>query len=132
MSNLIYRTEAVHLATQVAAATTTKNTAALDMQNYDGVVFLGRVKTAMATTKSVNIAQASATGGTFVDISNAVVRACTNWRIDVNRPAKRYLRVETHRSSVALGDIWAIQYSARQLSSSTQTFAFAHGATSTA
>jgi len=121
--NLIYNTEIVALATTEAAATTTKNTSAVDMQNWDGCVFLGRFKTA-ATGTYVNIAQSTASGGTYSDLASTAQRNVTNWRIDVYQPRERYLRVEAHRGSVAMGDVWAIKYAQRVNSSSTQAFEF--------
>lgn len=123
MANQIYRTEIINVATTQAAATTTQTTTAVDMQGYDGVVFLGRFAAA-ATTNSANVAQATATGGTFADLAGTAQRNVTDFRIDIYRPEERYVRLEYHRASVALGDTWAIQYAGRNLSSSTQTFEF--------
>lgn len=121
--NLIYNTEMIQLATQEAAATTTKNTSAIDMKGYDGVVVIGRFKTA-STSRAVNMAQSTASGGTYTDLAGTEQRNVTDFRIDVYRPRERFLRAEYHRDSIAFGDTWAIQYKSRVRSSSTQQFEF--------
>lgn len=121
--NLIYQTEITQLATQEAASTATANTSTLDMQDYDGVVFLGRYKTA-ATGNRVRVQMATATGGTFTLLATTEQNNITDFRVDIYRPTERYLRLKYTRGSVAFGDTWAIQYQGRNLSSSTQTFGF--------
>lgn len=124
MSNLIFRTEMVNIATARGAATSTVNSAVVDMQGHESVCFLGRFATVHATTEGAQVVQASATGAAFTAITGAVARAVTNYRIDVHKPVKRFLKVKTSRQSGALGDQWAIQYGSRVRSSSTQSFVF--------
>lgn len=116
MSNLSRRTKMVHILANQAAATTTQNTSAVDMQGFDGVVFIGRFATVHATSKSFNVAQSTASGGTFSDLAGTAIRGKTDFRVDVYRPRERYLRGEYHRASGALGSSWAILYSGRRLS----------------
>jgi len=113
--SLINRTRMVHVLANQAAATTTQNSSAVDMQGWDGVVFVGRFATVHATTKYVNIAQSTASGGTFSDLAGTAVRGKTDFRIDVWKPRERYLRAEYHRASGVLGSTWAIQYNGRRL-----------------
>lgn len=125
MPNLLYRTKQLHILANVAAATTTQNSTAIDMQGWEGVLIVGRIASAMATTKSVNLAGSTASGGTFVDLAGTAQRETTDFRYDLYRPLKRFVRVEYHRSSVALGSTWAILYGGRRLSSSaTETSEF--------
>jgi len=123
MNNLGSNAKFIHILANQAAATTTQNSAAVDMQGWDGVVFLGRIATA-ATTNAVNLAQSTASGGTFSDLAGSEQRNVTDYRIDVYRPRERYLRTETHRGSVALGSQWAIQYRGRSLASATAQYEF--------
>jgi DNA-binding transcriptional regulator LsrR (DeoR family) len=123
MSNLVYRTEIINLATTEAAATTTQNTTPVDMQNFDGVLFCGRIKTAGAANY-VSAQMATATGGTYTNIVGTKQASVTNWRMDIYKPRERYVRIKTSRGSVALGDVWAIKYAQRINSSSTQAFEF--------
>lgn len=117
-SNILSRSRATRIHANIAAATTTQNSSAIDMQGWDGVLIVGDFASAMATGKSVNLAQSTASGGTFLDLAGSAQRAVTNFRFDVYRPRQRFMRVEYHRSSVALGTTWAIQYGGRRLSSS--------------
>ncbi len=117
----------LHVLANVAAATTTQNTVAVDMQGWDGVVFLGRIASAMATTLGgVNVAQSTASGGTFTDLQGTGIRGGTDFRIDIWRPRERYLRAEYHRDSTALGNTWAILYNGRRLTTITDNIGEIH------
>ena len=105
--SLIRTHKILNIATTRAAATTTQNTSAVDMQGFDAVTFFGRWKTA-ATTSNVNVAQSTASGGTYTDLTGTKVLNKTHWRIEVYRPRERFLRVEYHRGSAAFGDTWAV------------------------
>lgn len=114
MPNLLYRTEQLQVLANQAAATTTQNSAAIDMQGWDGVMILGSFATVHATTKYVNVAQSTASGGTYSDLAGTAQRGVTQFRYDIYRPRERFLRVEYHRASGALGTTWAIKYGARR------------------
>ena len=95
---------------------------AVDMQNYDGVVFF----TTFAVANPANYLKAqqdenddSAFGDAEDLAGSKVVAASTNdvtW-LDIYRPRKRYIRAYGERGgdSTALGEIYAIQYNGRLL-----------------
>ncbi len=129
MSNLGTRSKMIHVLANQTAATTTQNSAAVDMQGWDSVVFIGQYATVHATTVGVNIAQSTASGGTYVDCAGTTRRGVTDWRIEVNKPLKRYLRAEIHRVSGVLGSTWAIQYNGRALGTPTDSYVLVNSPT---
>lgn len=129
MSNLIYRSEIINIATSRGAATSTVNSSIVDTAGYDSATFIGRFATAHATTEGAQVMQATATGASFAAANGAVARAVTDYRIEVTKPRKRYLRVRTSRQSGALGDQWVILSNSRVHSSSTRSFTYANSPT---
>lgn len=103
-------------ATQATAGTAV-NTDSVDMQGYDGVVFIGALATANAGN-SVNLAQ-SADDVTFADLEGTAQVPASNGdlvAVDVYRPTDRYVRAEIDRSgaNTVTETFFAIQYRGRK------------------
>lgn len=102
-----------------SAGTSAVNSDGVDIQGYEGVLFLTSFGTA-AANNTVNVAQSDDNGSSddFTDLEGSAVALAGSsdedqW-IDVFRPTKRYVRLEAARgTSTTLESIWAILYSAR-------------------
>ncbi len=105
------------VADHTTAATTAVNSAAIDMSDYNGVLFITSFGTA-ATGNTINAAESTASGGTYVDLAGTSVTSGASdedvW-LDVYKPDKEFIRLEAVRSgaSSTLESIWAIQYEPR-------------------
>lgn len=103
-----------------SAATTAITSDVIDMQGFEGVLFITRFGTAndgnfikVQQGDESNLSDAADLKGTKVvsgtDPSNEV---CA---VDIYKPTKRYLRLHATRgTSSTLGDTYAIQYQARK------------------
>ena len=116
-NNLVYRTKALNVATTEGSAGTAVNSSFVDLQGYDGAIFIGRIATSNSGNFA-NLAQATATSASPNDLAGTRTSTggVTDFRIDVYRPEERYVRLEYDRSgtSTALGDTWAILYGAKE------------------
>lgn len=95
------------------AATSAVNSDEVDMQGFEGVLFVTSFGTA-AVDNTINGAQSSVSGGTFLDLADTeVVPGASDedvW-LDIWRPIDRFVRLEATRgTSSTLESIWAIQY----------------------
>lgn len=100
-----------------AAGTDAVNSDVIDMQNYEGVVFVGTIAAANAGN------YAKIQQGQQADLSDAADLAGTkttpgdngdSFLIDLYRPQERYVRCVIVRGvSTATGDVYAVQYGAR-------------------
>lgn len=106
-----------------AAGTTAINSTVVDMQGYDGVVFLTNMGTIAPTgTATLKVQQDVASGmGTAADLAGsgqAFVDTDDNKSVaaDVKRPRERYLRLVITRATANSdwGPIWCLQYRARK------------------
>ena len=97
-----------------AAGTTTVTGSTIDMQGYEGVLFIAKFGTA-ATDNTLKAAQGAAS-----DMSDAADLLSTSvgvgasdelvW-LDIYRPRERYVRALALRgTSTTLDSLWAIQY----------------------
>jgi hypothetical protein len=99
------------------AGTTTIDGTALDMQGYEGVVFVGSVVTAAVNNgikaqqgQASNLSDAADLAGTAVLLDATK----TQMVLDVYRPEERYVRCQVVRgTSTVIDSVWAIQYGAR-------------------
>ncbi|MDH5640127.1 MAG: hypothetical protein OEY28_02450 [Nitrospira sp.] len=107
-----------------AAGVTTINSAVVDMQGFDGIVFLTNAGTIAATgTAAVKVQQDTAVGmGGAADLAGsgqAFIDTDDNKSVavDVKRPLERYVRLVITRATANSdwGPIWALQYRARQV-----------------
>lgn len=101
-----------------SANTTTLTSDSVDMQGYDGVVFIAKYGTA-AANNVIHAEQSSDDGDSdaFTDIADSEVAAGASDEIqfiDILRPEERYVRCAALRgTSSTLEGIWAIRYQAR-------------------
>ncbi len=100
------------LAAQTSAGTAL-DSASVDMQGFEGVLFIGTVAAANAGNFA-NIAQSN-DDSSFNDLEGTKVVPGDNgdsFLIDVYKPTDRYIRCEIDRSgtNTATGDIYAVQY----------------------
>lgn len=96
-----------------ASAGTAINSTSVDMQGFEGVVFVTSLATANAGN-SVNVAQ-SEDNSTFNDLEGTAQVPASDGHlvaIDVYRPRERYVRAEVDRggTNTVVDAIFAIQY----------------------
>lgn len=109
-----------------SSAGTALDSASVDMEGFEGVMFFGRIATVDAANFA-NVAQSS-DDSSFADLLGTKVVPgddADSFLIDVFRPTDRYLRCEIDRggTNTATGDVYALQYGgARKVPTS-------HGAT---
>lgn len=118
--NLSKNTKTTLVKAAQTSAGTAINSDSVDMQGFEGVMFVGSVSTVNAANFA-NVAQSSDDGSSddFTDLLATKVVPGTNgnsFLIDVFRPEKRYVRLEIDRggANTVTGDIYAIQYGARK------------------
>jgi len=113
LSNEVKITKVVDYTSSAGSAV---NSSSVDMQGYEGVLFITSLGTANASN-TVNAAQ-SADDSTFADLEGTSVSSGSSdediW-IDIYRPTDRYVRIEYVRSgaNTTIEGGWAIQYGAR-------------------
>jgi len=99
------------------AATSAVNSDEVNMDGWDGVLFLTSFGTA-AADNTINAAQSSVSGGTFLDLADTEVSSGTSdedvW-LDIYKPLDQFVRLEATRgTSSTLESVWAIQYMSRK------------------
>jgi len=106
------------VADPTAASTDDVESASVDMDGWDGVLFL----TSLGTPAADNTAHAeqSADDSTFNDLEDSEITlggaSDEDLFIDIQRPSDRYVRmVVTPTTESTVGDIWAIQYRGSQV-----------------
>ena len=107
----------------VAAGTTDQQSAVLDMQGWDGVLFLAAFGTLTATqVTSLNAQQGTQVGGgDMADLAGSKVGPLADGdsnkclQLDVRRPLERYVRAVVDRgtANAVIDGVIAIQYSGR-------------------
>ena len=99
------------------AGTSTINSDELDMNGYDGVLFVTSYGTA-ATGNTVTMEHSDTSGASFAATLALKTSGASDEDVllDVNRPVKRYVRLSAARgTSSTLESIWGIQYKSRTL-----------------
>lgn len=103
----------------VATGTTAVNSSVVDMQGYDGVIFLASLGTAAANNgvkaqqgQIANMSDAADLAGTLVS-SNGTQ---TDLVLEIFRPRERYVRASVVRGTTTTVEaIWAIQFMAAKM-----------------
>lgn len=121
MQNLSSQVKLTKVADHTTAGTTDVESAILDMQGYEGVMFFTSFGTAAADNK-LKVQQDDANGaGGMADLTGTGVTSGASpsnedvW-VEVYRPTKRYVRcIAVVDTSSTVESIWAIQYGARVL-----------------
>lgn len=117
--NLSNNVKITKVSAAVATGTTTINSNPVDMQGYDGVVFLASLGSAAANNglkaqqgQASNLSDAADLAGTLVS-SNGTQ---TDLVLEVFRPQERYLRAAVVRgTTTTIEAIWAIQYAGSKM-----------------
>jgi len=116
-------TKITKVADAAAADTTAVTGASVDMDGWDGVLFLTSLGTAAAN--NAMHAEQSADDSAFADLEGSEVDVGASDEdqfIDIQRPSDRYVRpVVLRGTSSACGDVWAIQYRGSQVPQSNVT-----------
>lgn len=121
MSNLGPSVKITRLMNAVAAGTSDQLSSALDMQGFDGVVFLTSFGTITAgAVTSVEVHQCDTSGGTYAALTGTSITVADdddNQVVvhDIYRPRERYLKVNIDRGTqnAVIDGVTAIQYGAR-------------------
>ena len=103
---------------RTASAGTAINSDGVDMSGFDAVSFFTKIDTPNASN-TINLAQ-SADDITFADLLGTSVSSGASDEIvwlDIIEPKKQFVRLEIDRggANTAVGEIWAMQYKARDL-----------------
>ena len=118
--NLLTDAEITKLADATAAGTTAVNSTGVDMQGYEGVVFLVSAGVIVAGgVQSINAAQGDTLGGTYDDLAGSKVTIADDdddqlFAVEIVRPVDRFVRLEIARATQnsAFGPIYAFRYGA--------------------
>tara|TARA_Y100000310_G_scaffold304722_1_gene344163 strand:+ start:253 stop:678 length:426 start_codon:yes stop_codon:yes gene_type:complete len=112
MPQLSNITKWTKVADHTSAGTSQVNSASVDMQGWDGVMFV----TSYGTAASDNILHlaTSSDDSTFNDLEGTALSPGASdedqW-VDIYRPLERYIRAEAVRdTSSTLESVWAVQY----------------------
>lgn len=111
--NISKETKIVKVLGPTATGTTTINTSVVDMQGYDGVIFLGSIGTAAANNgmKAQQGAQSNLSDAADLAGSLAGGASATDLLVEVTKPQKRYVRAAVVRGTTTTIDcVWAILY----------------------
>lgn len=121
--NLLKNTKWYYAGAAIAAASNTDDDSAyVDMQGFDGVVFATPITDSVATGVATATAiQCDTSGGTYANLSGAVATATSAQNddlnsklliVDVYRPQERYLKLTraSATANIAFGDVIAILY----------------------
>lgn len=104
-----------------AAGTSAVNGTAIDMANYEGIVFVVKLGTAAANNSFKLQGGDQSDGSDAVDYASSSVSSdgtSTTLIIDIHKPNKRYVRpVVTRGTSSTIQSITAIRYCGRSLPS---------------
>lgn len=115
--NLSGEVKITKVLTNTVTGTTTINTTAVDMQGFEGVVFVASLSTAAANNgikaqqgQAANLSDAADLAGSQI-LANK-----TDFVLDIYRPTERYLRAAILRGTTTVIDaVWAIQYMSNKL-----------------
>ena len=116
--NLSKNVKITKVAVAAVSAGTAVNGSAVDMQGFDGVLFMTTIATANAGNFLKVQQDSDVALGTAADLADSAVVATANAEVvfvDCYRPAERYVRPVVIRAgaNTATGDIYAIQYEGR-------------------
>lgn len=114
--NLVKDVKITKVLGNTATGTTTINTSAVDMQGYEGVIFLASIVTAAANNgikgqqgQQSNMGDAADLAGTQL-LSDGTK---TDLLLDIYRPQERYVRAAVIRATTTVIEaVWALQYMA--------------------
>ena len=123
MQSLLSNTEIARVMDAKAAGTTVENGTALDMQNFEGVMFIAALGTLTAGQEaSIKAQQATASDGTFTDLDGTKVGDAGDdddnqlLVLDVKHLTERYVRCVVSRGTAdaVIDGMIAIRYGPRK------------------
>ena len=127
MQHLLKNVAIEHINAPIGAASSTDDdSAAVDTQGYEGVLFIIPITDSVATgVATLTIKQCDTSGGTYAALSGAVAAATCAVNddlnehvlvVDVYKPRERYLKsnLVSATANIAFGDSIAIKYGARK------------------
>lgn len=114
--NLVKDVKITKVLGNTTTGTSTVNTSTVDMQGYEGVVFLASISTA-AANNGIKAQQGQQSGmGDAADLAGSQLLSDgtkTDLLLDIYRPQDRYVRAAVIRGTTTVIDaVWAIQYMA--------------------
>ncbi len=123
MQSLLQNTGIARVMDAKAAGVTAQNSTAVDMQNYEGVLFIaafGELTDDQVT--SIKAQQATASAGTYTDLDGTKVGDMEDdddnqlLILDVKNPTERYVRCVVSRgtANAVIDGVIAIQYGPRK------------------
>ena len=117
--NLSKVTKVTMIEAGATADTSALTSDAIDMQGFEGVMIVGSIGTANAGNYAkVQQSEDNAVADDYGDVEGTKNIPSANgdsYLIDIYRPLKRYLKVViTRGASTTTGDVYAIQYGARE------------------
>ena len=123
MNSLLSNTEISRVMDAKAAGTTAQDSTAVDMQNFEAVMFVAAFGTLTATqVTSIKAQQATSSSGTFTDLDGTKVGELDDddgnklLVLDVKNPTERYVRCVVSRgtANAVIDGVVAIQYGPRK------------------
>ena len=111
--NISKETKIVKVLAPTATGTSTINTSVVDMQGYDGVIFLGSIGSAAANNGMKVQQGAISDGSAAADLAGSLAGGAskTDLLVEVTKPQKRYVRAAVVRGTTTTIDcVWAILY----------------------
>ena len=123
MQSLLSNTEIARVMDAKAAGATAENGAAVDMRNFEGVMFIAALGALTAGQEtSIRAQQAAASDGAFADLGGTRVGDAEDdddnqlLILDVKRPTERYVRCVVSRGTAdaAIDGMIAIRYGPRK------------------
>ena len=124
MLALAKNTKVTRVLNAKAAGATAQNGTAVDMQNWEGVMFVALFGTLTATqVTSIKAQQATSSSGTFSDLENTLLGPLDDddsnktLVLDVKNPRERYVRCVVSRATAnaVIDGVVAIQYGPRKM-----------------
>lgn len=128
MQNLLENVELGCINAAITAASNTDDDSdAVDMQGYEGVMFVTPITDSVATgVATLTAKQSDASAGTYAALSGAVAAVTSAVNDDVNqkllvvdvyKPLKRYLKANltSGTANIAFGETIAIKYNGRAM-----------------
>jgi hypothetical protein len=125
--NLAKNTKVTQVLGYYSAATTTRNSAILDMSGYEGVMFIALFDTLIAagTLKLSADQDTDSAGGTMAEVAGSTTHTITTAEaaatgktglvLDLYKPQERYVRasIDIAGQNAVIGGIVAIQYNGK-------------------
>jgi hypothetical protein len=120
MHSLMENTKITQVLGNQTSATSSKGSSVVDMQGYDGVVFIGSLSVGHATNNYIkgqqNTTSATATMADLVGTKIQSTASCLQLWLDIYRPRERFVRAVVIRGTASvIYPMWAIQYNGSKM-----------------